>query len=49
MVIKINVLLVSPLPIVVYLIPTTLRKILVRILMLLEIGVLIILPIIILR
>ena len=48
-VIKINILPASPLAIVVYLVPTTLKKILVRILILLGIGVLIILPIITLR
>jgi len=48
-VIKINILPASPLAIVVHLVPTTLRRMLVRILMLLGIGVLIILLIIILR
>jgi len=48
-VIKINVLPASPLAIVVYLVPTTLRRILVRMLILLGIGVLIILPAITLR
>ena len=48
-VIKINVLPASPLAIVVYLVPTTLRRILVRMLILLGIGVLIILLAIILR
>ena len=48
-VIKINVLPTSPLAIVVYLVSTTLRRILVRMLMLLGMGVLIILLVIILR
>jgi len=48
-VIKINILPASPLAIVVYLVPAALRRILVKILMLLGIGVLIILPAIILR
>ena len=48
-VVKINILPASPLAIVVYLITATLRRILVRILMLLGIGVLIILLIITLR
>jgi len=48
-VIKINVLPTSSLAVVVYLVPATLRRILVRILMLLGIGVLIILLAIILR
>ena len=48
-VIKINVLPASPPVVVVRLVFTTLRRILVRMLMLLEIGVLIIPPIITLR
>ena len=48
-VIKINVLPASPLAIVVYLVSTTLRRILIRMLMLLGMGVLIILPIITLK
>ena len=48
-IIKINVLPASPLAIVVHLVPTTLRRILVRILMLLGMGVLIILLVITLR
>jgi len=48
-VIKMNVLPASPLAIIVYLVLTTLRRILVRMLMLLGIGVLIILLIITLR
>ena len=48
-VIKINVLPASPLAIVIRLVPTALRRILVRILMLLGMGVLIILLIITLR
>jgi len=48
-VIKINVLPASPLVVVVYLVLAALRRILVRMLMLPGIGVLIILPIIILR
>ena len=48
-VIKINVLPASPLAIVVHLVPTALRRILVRMLMLLGIGVLIILLIITLK
>ena len=48
-VIKINVLPASPLAIVVHLVPTTLKRILVRMLMLLGIGVLMILPAITLR
>jgi len=48
-VIKINILPASPLAIVVYLVPIALRKILVRMLMLLGIGVLIILLIITLK
>jgi len=48
-VIKINVLPASPLVMVVYLVFATLRRILVRMLMLLGIGVLIILLVIMLR
>jgi len=48
-VIKINVLPASPPAIVVYLVPAALRRMLVKILILLGIGVLIILPIITLR
>jgi len=48
-VIKINVLPASPLAVVVYLVPAALRKMLVRMLILLGIGVLIILPVITLR
>jgi len=48
-VIKINVLPASPLAVVVYLVPTALRRILVRMLMLLGMGVLIILLAITLR
>ena len=48
-VIKINVLPTSPLAVVVYLVPATLKKILVRMLILLGIEVLIILLIITLR
>ena len=46
---KINILLASPLVIVVYLVLTALRRILVRMLMLLGMGVLIILLVITLR
>jgi len=48
-VIKINILPTSPLAVVVYLVPAALRRILVRILILLGIGVLIILLAITLR
>jgi len=48
-VIKINVLPASPLVVVVHLVLTTLKRMLARMLMLLEIGVLIILPTITLR
>ena len=48
-VIKINILPASPLIVIIYLVPTTLKRILVRMLILLGIGVLIILLIITLR
>jgi len=48
-VIKINILPASPLAVVVHLVPAALRRILVRMLILLGMGVLIILPAIMLR